>query len=357
MITVCILGFHDPRGTRAWTLSTGLRGAGFGIAECRTTKRGFFPKMADLWSQARRADCGAIVVMFPGQYLMPLAWILGKLKRVPVVLDAFISLHDTMVTDRAKVAAGSAKARFLALVDRVSCMLADRVLLDTPEHAAFFSKTFGVPERKIIVVPVGYRADVLSASPQPERAANEPLRALFYGTFIPLQGIDVILRAMKILQDDGAPISLELVGDGQTAPAMRDLATELGLTNVAFLGAKPLAEIATMQRAAHCGLGIFGTTPKAQRVIPHKAYDVLAMGRPLVTADTPASRRMLKDGVDALLVPPGDHAALATALKKLLADPALCRALGERSAAIAAGYAPERVVAPLAAALMLGSKG
>ena len=62
---------------------------------------------------------------------------------------------------------------------------------------------------------------------------------------------------------------------------------------------------------AGCALGIFGTSDKAQRVIPNKAYQALACGTPLITADTRGARELLTDGENALLVPPGDPAALA----------------------------------------------
>jgi len=53
-------------------------------------------------------------------------------------------------------------------------------------------------------------------------------------------------------------------------------------------------------------------------VVPNKVYDALAAGRPLVTADSAAARELLQDGRDALLVPAGDGAALAAALRRLL---------------------------------------
>ncbi len=74
---------------------------------------------------------------------------------------------------------------------------------------------------------------------------------------------------------------------------------------------------------AGCALGIFGTSDKARRVIPNKAFQALACRVPLVTADTPAARELLVDGESALLVPPGDPEALADALRRLTADPAL----------------------------------
>ena len=58
-------------------------------------------------------------------------------------------------------------------------------------------------------------------------------------------------------------------------------------------------------------------------MIPNKAYHALACGAPLITADTPAARELLRDEENALLVPPGDPAALAEAMRRLAADPEL----------------------------------
>jgi glycosyltransferase involved in cell wall biosynthesis len=77
-------------------------------------------------------------------------------------------------------------------------------------------------------------------------------------------------------------------------------------------------------------LGIFGTSPKAQRVIPNKVFDALAVGRPVLTADTPAVREVLTHGETAWLCPPGDPAALAEALLALRSEEGTRRRLAER---------------------------
>ena len=100
---------------------------------------------------------------------------------------------------------------------------------------------------------------------------------------------------------------------------------------------------AELQRAG-CALGIFGTSDKAQRVIPNKAFQALACGTPLVTADTPAARELLVDGESALLVPPGDAGALADGAAQAAVDAELARALSEGGRAAYAAQASEQVL-------------
>src|SRR5437763_129947 len=95
---------------------------------------------------------------------------------------------------------------------------------------------------------------------------------------------------------------------------------------------------------AGCALGIFGTSAKAQRVIPNKAFQALACGTPLVTADTPAARELLAHEESALLVPSGDPEALAQALRRVAADPALRSRLSEGGLAAYRRQASEDVL-------------
>jgi glycosyltransferase involved in cell wall biosynthesis len=78
---------------------------------------------------------------------------------------------------------------------------------------------------------------------------------------------------------------------------------------------------------AGCALGIFGSSGKAHRVIPHKTFQALAVGAPLITADTPAARELLVDGRDSLLVERTAD-SLAQAIVALRDDPSLAARIG-----------------------------
>jgi glycosyltransferase involved in cell wall biosynthesis len=79
-------------------------------------------------------------------------------------------------------------------------------------------------------------------------------------------------------------------------------------------------------------------------VIPNKAFQALACGTPLVTADTPGARELLRDGESALLVAPGEPEALAGALRRLAADPALAERIGAGGHAAYRAHASEDVL-------------
>ena len=79
----------------------------------------------------------------------------------------------------------------------------------------------------------------------------------------------------------------------------------------------PYQELLQRIHAADVCLGIFGATEKAARVIPNKVFQIIASGRPLITADTPAARELLEPGPAIQLVPAADPDALRRAAQKL----------------------------------------
>src|ERR1700753_556024 len=87
---------------------------------------------------------------------------------------------------------------------------------------------------------------------------------------------------------------------------------------VRWLDWVPSDELPALVGAHDVCLGIFGTGEKALRVVPHQVFQGAAAGCAIVTSDTAPQRRTLGDA--ARLVPPGDPAALADALRELAAD-------------------------------------
>jgi glycosyltransferase involved in cell wall biosynthesis len=207
----------------------------------------------------------------------------------------------------------------LERIDRHSFRSADLVVADTDAHAQFLRQLTGRTD--IAVCFVGAEERLFSRGWEPPASFS----ALFVGKLIPLQGVETILAAARLAPE----IAFRIVGTGQLAKLVDE--RPANVDHVPWIEYELLP--AELQRAG-CALGIFGTTQKAQRVIPNKVFQALACALPVVTADTPAARELLVDGESALLVPPGDPAALAGAVQRLAADPALARriAAGGRAA-------------------------
>ncbi|MCK7522436.1 MAG: glycosyltransferase [Ignavibacteriales bacterium] len=145
----------------------------------------------------------------------------------------------------------------------------------------------------------------------------------------PPHGIDVQPDAAARLKNR-ADIRFTFVGKGQLYPEMRARAEAYaGLPDVRFIEWISHAELVELIARADVCLGIFGRTEKAARAIPGKACEALAMRKPLITGDSPASRDGLTDGVTALLSPMGDPDGLAAAIARLAGDEGLRRRIAE----------------------------
>ena len=259
-----------------------------------------------------------IFVGYIGHIDMFPAFFLSLIRRKPIVFDAFYSLYNTVVEDRGLYSKKSFRARLLRFIDRWSCKLASLVLIDTWEHAKYFCQEFRLRESKFLAVPLG--TDEKNFTPRPWPEEDGILDCISYSSYIPLHGIDVQLDAAEILRDH-ADIRFTFVGKGQLYEEMREKAKNASLENVTFIEWVTHAELVEMIAKADVALGIFGETQKASRVIPYKAYEALAMRKPLVTGDSIASRDLIEDGVHARLSPMGDAQSLAEVILDFKNDP------------------------------------
>lgn len=275
----------------------------------------------------------------------PLLRMLQGFDRVPLVFDAFIPLYDTVVRDRELAAPESARAKVLLRVERLAGRVADLVLSDTSAQAELLARDLRIDAAKIAVVPV---AQTDPGPPSPVPATAGPLRALLVASYIPLHGVGTVVEAARRLA--GAGIEIRIVGAGQGLAEMA--AKSAGIAGLELVPRfLPEPEVREMLAQSHVGLGVFGDTAKAARVVPLKAALVASCGRALVTRDGPAAREALEGA--ALLVPPADPAALAEALVRLRDD----RAELERLAREARRRYEERFTPRAAASLLIAAVG
>jgi glycosyltransferase involved in cell wall biosynthesis len=265
----------------------------------------------------RPPDSDAFIVGYPGHFDLPAAKRAAGDK--PVVFNPLVSLADTLVGDRRRFRAASFPAQALASIDRLAFRAADLVVADTQAQAQFFAELADLDVVETCFVGAEERLF------RPTWRPRDEFTALFVGKLIPLQGVETILAAAALAPE----IRFRVVGSGQLSQLLTERPPNVD--HVPWIEYERLpAEI----EDTGCALGIFGTTPKAERVIPNKAFQALASAAPLVTGDTPAARELLVDRESALLVPPGDSHALASAVRALAADPDLSRrvAAGGRAA-------------------------
>jgi len=222
-----------------------------------------------------------------------LLWPIKKATGMYLTFDPLVSLYDTVVLDRKLLKSRSLLARLLRGIDRLAFSIADEILIDTHAHRDFLVAKFGIDPRKFTVVPL-YASAIFQPMNIPKDIAH--FVVLFHGKFIPLHGIEKILRAMAIIEHSGeGKIMLKIAGGGQTEPEMHRLAEELMLTNIEWLGWVPYEELPALINASSLCLGAFGDSEKARRVIPHKVWEALACGRRVI------SQKLSKPESDPLL--------------------------------------------------------
>jgi glycosyltransferase involved in cell wall biosynthesis len=378
---VLLFGTYDTtRHPRVATIAEGLRAHGIEVTECNaplglsTAARvgmlarpwkapALLLRIAARWAAlaraARRAPTpDAVLVGYLGHFDVHLARLLFRQKlfrrtlfhRTPIVLDHLIGASDTA---RDRGYGGGPRAALLRMIDAAALRAADVIVVDTDEHLA------ALPARhrnRGVVLPVGAPRAWFAAA-RPEIGARPqiggPLRVVFFGLYTPLQGAPVIGEALHRIA--GQPIEITMIGHGQDEDATKAAAADNPA--VRWRAWVPADELPALVAGHHVCLGIFGTGPKALRVVPNKVFQGAAAGCAIVTSDTPPQRRALGgvEGVEgigtaAVLVPPGDPDALADALLALAGDRAELARMRRAAHQLAVGrFAPEHVVTPLLA--------
>ncbi|MHB8470405.1 MAG: glycosyltransferase family 4 protein [Gaiellaceae bacterium] len=201
--------------------------------------------------------------------------------------------------------------------------------------------SWGLPVDRVSVVPN-------AAPPTSGLASRDELRAahgfvgptlVFAGRLTAAKALDVALAA--VAQVDG--VTLLVAGDGEERSALEAAAGG----RVRFLGAVPRARTLELFRAADAAV-----LSSRWENFPHALVEALAVGTPVVATDVGGVPEIVEDGVNGLLVAPGDPAALAAAIGRLVSDPELRGRLAAAAAPSVARFAPGAIAQRLEEVLL-----
>lgn len=314
---VCYFGSYPSYYPRHRIIIKGLKKNGIDVIEVQDSSRIYlrYPKLIKKYLEAGNYDI--MIVGEASNYVMPLAILLKRLSRKPLVFDTFVSLYDTNI-DRG-LHQNIVASKFYFYFDRYNFEFSDIVLSGAYEELIYYHSTFGVEREKFRRVFIGAEDDIFY--PREEKEVNKDIfRVLFYGTYIPLHGIEYIVRAAKLLESH-KDIKFQIIGTGQILGDIEKLCDQLKICNIDFI--KNLVRYEDLPKYisnSDVCLGIFGGTEKAKRVIPTKAYQIIAMKKPLITGDSPAARELFSHKNNAILCKMADPSALADSILMLKED-------------------------------------
>jgi glycosyltransferase involved in cell wall biosynthesis len=363
-MTFTFLGAYDPDYPRNSVIRKGLRRLGAPPAECRASRRLKFwarypvlllklpfkvPQGASWPTAGKGSRAGRPRILFVpefGQKDVPLARFWALLTAGKVVFDPLAARYETKIVDWKRKPADSLSAWWNLRIDRAAFAGADLILADTSAHKDYYCRMYGLDPAKVEVLPLGYDDDVFH--PRAGGAPGSAFEVLFTGSFLPLHGTEVIIEAARILAGQDPGVRFTLIGSGQTRPAAQRLAEGYGLRNVEFAEWRPREDLPGRIAAADVSLGIFGRTEKAGRVVPHKLLQALGMGKPLITARTPAAEEFFVDREHLVFCDEPLAESLAAAVLELKSDAALRERIARRGQALVAEkYSPHATAARL----------
>lgn len=285
-----------------------------------------YPKLVVNLFKLKKSDF--IMVGYLGHLDIFVLWPFARLRGIPIVWDAFISLYNTTVEDRKMFGKHHPVSVMLYAWEWLACRMADAVLLDTNEHADYFRRKFQLDDNKVHYTFVGAEERFFQRPPNNKITMknNGPIEVLFYGTFIPLHGISTIIKACRLVPSEMA--NWTIIGKGQEALKIQAELDSNHIYNLKWIKWVPYEKLSNKILEADVCLGIFGNTEKSAMVIPNKTFQIIAAGKPIITRNSPAIVELLNNkDTGVWLVPPEDESALAQAIKEIYDQQAVLRGL------------------------------
>lgn len=307
-IKILYVSTYLPNYVRTETILNILRRNRIKVETILAGRRKFKYFLAFLETVFRLRGYDLLFLSFRSHETLPIFRLVTK---KPIIFDAFVSIYDTLCIDRKIFRPGSIIGNFLKWYDAYLCKIANLVLVDTKAHCDYFKKEFNA--KSVSYLYLGCNRKLFK--PVKQDKDQSKFIVFWYGKCWPLQGVDVILKAVEILKDETGMI-FRLVGP--IRKKREDLVKNLSAKNIEFIDYVPYHKLPLkIADADLCLGGHFSDVPKAKRVIAGKTFQSIACGKKIILGDNPANRELFNESEDVYFVRMNSEKELAKTILEI----------------------------------------
>lgn len=223
-----------------------------------------------------------MIVGYPGQFDIFLARILTWINRKPLIWDILMSLN-LISTERNLTKKSPVIISLIKFIEKNACRLPENLIIESKAYADWFHENYQVPLEKFFFIPLGADENIYRITkPYPKRSGI--FKVLYYGSFIPNHGIEIMIQAARSLEEVNNILFI-FIGEG---PELKNIQlSSKDLSNVKFLGYLPTEKMIEEISSCDVCLGAFGHTLQSNMTIQNKIFESLAMGKPIITGHSP----------------------------------------------------------------------
>ena len=253
------------------------------------------------------------ILGFRGHEIFWLMLLLTKGKKL--VFDSLVSPYDSLRNENKQGLPGRCLAPLLYPLEKKILKYSAAILADTIAQKEFLANTFQIEPAKIFDVYVGGCEALPPQNITANKSLQEKLNVLFYGSFLPLHGIETILEAAFLLAQEKIQFTL-IGGHRHYLPDFLHSKNLKTMSNIKLIKHVPFKHLLEkyIPAADICLGGPFGNTGQAQRVITTKTFQCLASGKPTIIGKNKLSH-LFTDKKNCILVRQKNPEELAEAIR------------------------------------------
>lgn len=301
----------------------GLNQSGAQIIECRDSSWGV-KKYINLFFKhwKLRNDYDFLWVGYPGHVIV---WFAKLISKKPVIFDALCTMEEGVILSRGQNGFLGLKKIYVKVIDWLAVKCADTVLVESEAQKDFFIKKFGY-NQKYKVVYTGANNKFFFKETGIEK--KQKFTVLFRGKFLPEAGVDLVVRAAKILEKE--QINFIIIGNGFLEKQIRSLIKSIKPNNLILISEHlAISDLRRLMLSAHVSLGQLARNDRLNRTIPHKCFESIALGLPYVTAKYEPILEILKNKESVITFCPGDVDDLVEKIIYLKNNPDIAKKVGD----------------------------